>query len=90
MKISLTALALVVAAPAVMGFTTVKTTSSLSQLSASTMEAPPTREAPGAGWEPEWENRQGLSPEEFMQSDMKKPDLSGMYECPLTRWNTDG
>mmetsp|Transcript_17391 Transcript_17391/g.25989 ORF Transcript_17391/g.25989 Transcript_17391/m.25989 type:complete len:391 (-) Transcript_17391:51-1223(-) len=25
-----------------------------------------------------------------MQSDMSKPDLSGMWECPLTRWDSDG
>ena len=47
------------------------------------------REAPGAGWVPDWEGRQGLSPEEFMQSDMSKPDLSEMWECPLTRWDSD-
>lgn len=55
----------------------------------STME-PPKREAPGAGWVPEWENRPGLTEEEFMKSDMSKPDLSGMWECPLTRWNSEG
>ena len=51
--------------------------------------APPQREAPGAGYVPEWEDRPGLSPEEFMESDMSKPDLSGMWECPLTRWDSD-
>jgi hypothetical protein len=55
----------------------------------STIE-PPKREAPDAGWVPEWENREGLSPEEFMKSDMSKPDRSGMWECPLTRWDSDG
>jgi hypothetical protein len=45
------------------------------------------REAPGAGWVPEWEDRPGLTPEEFMQSDMSKPDLSAMWESPLTRWD---
>eukprot|EP00980_Cylindrotheca_fusiformis_P007978 scaffold1697_cov120-Cylindrotheca_fusiformis.AAC.60 len=54
----------------------------------STME-PPRRVAPDAGYEPEWENRSGLSEEEFMKSDMTKPDLSGMWECPLTRWDTE-
>jgi hypothetical protein len=50
-----------------------------------------TKTAPNAGWEPEWENRNdGLSPTEFMQSDMNKPDLSGMWECPLTRWDSEG
>lgn len=54
----------------------------------STMEAPE-RVAPDAGWVPEWENRSGLSEEEFMKSDMTKPDQSGMWECPLTRWDSD-
>mmetsp|Transcript_30438 Transcript_30438/g.63554 ORF Transcript_30438/g.63554 Transcript_30438/m.63554 type:complete len:457 (-) Transcript_30438:278-1648(-) len=49
----------------------------------------PTREAPGAGYVPEWEGRTGLTQEEFLQSDMSKEDLSGMWECPLTRWNPD-
>ena len=49
------------------------------------------KSAPNAGWEPEWENRNdGLSPNEFMQSDLNKPDLSGMWECPLTRWDSEG
>ncbi|KAL7489623.1 hypothetical protein ACHAW6_015342 [Cyclotella cf. meneghiniana] len=56
----------------------------------STLQSPPERTAPSAGRVPEWENRPGLSPEEFMASDMSKPDLSGMWECPLTRWNSDG
>ena len=55
----------------------------------STLEAPK-REAPGAGWEPEWEDRQGLPQEEFLNSDMSKEDLSGMWECPLTRWDSEG
>lgn len=49
----------------------------------------PEREAPGAGYVPDWEDRPGLSPEEFMASDMNKPDRSGMWECPLTRWDSD-
>ena len=51
---------------------------------------PPVKTAPGAGWEPEWEGREGLSPEEFMESDLSKPDLAGMWECPLTRWDSEG
>eukprot|EP00529_Nitzschia_sp_RCC80_P022994 CAMPEP_0113496786 /NCGR_PEP_ID=MMETSP0014_2-20120614/30299_1 /TAXON_ID=2857 /ORGANISM="Nitzschia sp." /LENGTH=474 /DNA_ID=CAMNT_0000390715 /DNA_START=127 /DNA_END=1551 /DNA_ORIENTATION=- /assembly_acc=CAM_ASM_000159 len=65
-------------------------------LSSSTLDKPettesaaPVREAPSAGWVPEWEDRPGLEPEEFMASDMSKPDLSGMWECPLTRWSSD-
>jgi hypothetical protein len=47
--------------------------------------------APDAGYVPEWDNRgDGLSPSDFLQSDMSKPDLSGMWECPLTRWDSDG
>lgn len=56
----------------------------------STVEAPPERMAPDAGYVPEWEDRPGLTPEEFMESDMDKPDLSGMWECPLTRWDYEG
>lgn len=52
--------------------------------------APPKREAPGAGYVPEWEGRESKkSPEEFLLSDMSKPDLSEMWECPLTRWDSD-
>jgi len=54
-----------------------------------TATAPPERIAPDAGYEPEWENRPGLPNEEFLQSDTDKPDLSGMWECPLTRWDSD-
>jgi hypothetical protein len=50
----------------------------------------PKREPPGAGWVPDWEDRPGLPVEEFMKSDMTKPDLSEMWECPLTRWDSDG
>ncbi|GFH47663.1 hypothetical protein CTEN210_04138 [Chaetoceros tenuissimus] len=57
----------------------------------STIEAGvPERVAPDAGFMPDWEDRPGLAPEEFMQSDMGKPDLSGMWECPLTRWDSEG
>jgi hypothetical protein len=52
--------------------------------------AAPERIAPEAGYAPEWENRPGLTPEEFMASDMSKPDVSGMWECPLTRWDSEG
>ena len=50
----------------------------------------PERVAPDAGNKPAWENRPGLSTEEFMESDMSKPDMSGMWECPLTKWDSDG
>jgi hypothetical protein len=56
----------------------------------STTASPPERTAPDAGWEPEWEGRDGLPASEFIQSDMSKPDIAGMWECPLTRWDADG
>ena len=68
--------------------TTTTTTTSLAS-AVSAPPPPPQREAPGAGYVPEWEDRPGLSPEEFMESDMTKPDASGMWECPLTLWNSD-
>lgn len=52
--------------------------------------SPPERIAPDAGYVPEWDGRTGLTPEEFMESDMSKPDASGMWECPLTRWDSEG
>ena len=91
MKTSFTALSLALAAPAALAFSGTGKISRATALFAATMDsAPPTREAPGAGWEPEWEDRPGLAPEEFIQSDMSKPDLAGMWECPLTRWDSDG
>jgi len=56
----------------------------------SSTATPPERVAPDAGYIPDWEDRPGLAPEEFMQSDMSKPDLAGMWECPLTRWDSEG
>lgn len=59
----------------------------------STVEAtppPPVKQTPGAGWEPEWEGREGLPASEFMTSDMTKPDRSDLWECPLTRWDSEG
>jgi hypothetical protein len=52
------------------------------------VEAPPAREAPGAGSMPDWENRPGK--ENFLDSDLSQPDLSEMWECPLTRWDSEG
>jgi hypothetical protein len=96
MKTSLAALSLAFATPEALAFSTSGPSASihlattfLNAAAATLDEAPPVREAPGAGWEPEWEDRPGLSPEEFMASDMIKPDLSGMWECPLTRWDTE-
>ena len=88
MKLSFAALCLVIPA-ATNAFTISYTTvSGSSSALFSTLEAPK-REAPGAGYVPEWENRPGLTEEEFMKSDMSKPDLSGMWECPLTKWDSD-
>mmetsp|Transcript_5525 Transcript_5525/g.8035 ORF Transcript_5525/g.8035 Transcript_5525/m.8035 type:complete len:458 (+) Transcript_5525:268-1641(+) len=50
----------------------------------------PERVAPDAGYIPDWEDRIGLSPDEFLKSDESKSDLSGMWECPLTRWDSEG
>ncbi len=51
---------------------------------------PPERVAPDAGYMPDWEDRPGLPEEKFLETDMSKPDLSGMWECPLTRWDSEG
>ena len=66
--------------------------SSSALMMSTTMEpsTSPERIAPDAGYVPEWENRPGLAPEEYMASDMSKPDLSGMWECPLTLWDAAG
>ena len=87
MKISAVALALL---PAVASFVPHRQAFSPLVRLSSTVEAPPERVAPDAGYVPEWEDRPGLSPEEFMESDMSKPDRSGMWECPLTRWDYEG
>lgn len=92
MKSTLAALSLALAAPAAWAFSTARRRPvAPSPLHAATLEeTAPVREAPGAGWEPDWEDRPGLTPEEFMRSDTARPDLSGMWECPLTRWDSDG
>lgn len=91
MKItSAAATALLLLASSASAFVTPSSRSIVTQLASSTISSPPERIAPDAGWVPEWEGRTGLSPEEFVKSDMSKPDLSGMWECPLTRWNSDG
>ncbi|GAX14167.1 hypothetical protein FisN_20Hh214 [Fistulifera solaris] len=87
MKYSLATLCAVLTAPAVTAFVVPRATTVITSLQATTIV--PERVAPDAGYMPEWEDRPGLLPEEFMKSDMNKPDLSGMWECPLTRWNTE-
>jgi len=45
------------------------------------------------GTKPEWENRQRTQEytvSEFLQSDENQPDASEMWECPLTRWDSEG
>jgi hypothetical protein len=62
-------------------------------LFSTTLEKPataPERVQPDAGYLPDWEDRPGLPQEEFLKSDMSKPDIAGMFECPLTRWNSEG
>jgi hypothetical protein len=92
MKLSLTLLG--VTLPVVLAFAPVTRMTgqslSSSSLHATVQDAPLVREAPGSGWEPEWEGRQGLPKEKFLESDMSKPDRSGMWECPLTRWDFEG
>lgn len=95
MKLSnLNILALVLSTPVSIAFVQIEhriTLIKAGTLAASVVsEAPPERSAPSAGFIPAWENRQGLSPEEFLASNMSKPDISGLWECPLTQWNSDG
>ena len=87
MKIAVIAL---IVLPWVASFAPPRHYTSVSTLKLAATVAPPEREAPNAGYVPDWEDRPGLSPEEFMESDMSKPDLSGMWECPLTRWDSKG
>ena len=61
-----------------------------SALGATVEDSQVVRQAPDAGWVPEWEDRLGLPESEFLASDMTKPDLAGMWECPLTRWDSEG
>jgi len=91
MKLSFAAFSLALLPTATLAFSAAPNAAlSQSRLFAATLDSPPARVAPDAGYEPEWENRPGLSPEEFMKSDVNKDDLSGMWECPLTRWDSEG
>jgi len=92
MKISVVSASVCLCIPHVVGAFQVSSTAGrgISQVLKATTIEPPNREAPGAGYTPEWEDRQGLSPEEFTYTDMSKPDRSGMWECPLTQWNSEG
>lgn len=87
MKFSLIALTAVICPQLALGFAPAPVNGlSSTQLGSSVA---PERTAPDAGFVPDWEDRPGLTPEEFTASDMDKPDLSGMWECPLTRWDSD-
>ena len=88
MKISNIALALTLGLPGALCFVPNQGKNSFGVLQSTA--TPPERLAPDAGYIPEWEGRTGYSPEKFMESDMSKPDLSGMWECPLTLWDSDG
>ena len=90
MRITATATALLLTLASASAFAPISLQTPLSTRLASTVEKPvtPERTAPDSAYEPEWEGREGLSPEEFMQSDMSKPDIAGMWECPLTLWDT--
>jgi hypothetical protein len=48
----------------------------------------PERTIPGAGERPEWANK-ATEKENYMSSNPTAPDLSGLPECPLTRWNSE-
>jgi hypothetical protein len=86
MKFSIAVAALMVSTG--LAFSPVPASSYKTKLSSTA--TPPERVAPDAGSTPEWEGKTGLKPEEFMASDMSKPDLGGMWECPLTRWDSEG
>lgn len=88
MKISQIALALTVLVPGSLCF--VPHQSRTHGFGLQSTAVPPERVAPDAGYIPEWTDRTGLSPEEYMASDMSKPDKSGMWECPLTLWDSKG
>jgi hypothetical protein len=89
MKLSFALLGLAIAPSAAFTVPKVGNAGGVTKSSLFSTAEPPQREAPDAGWVPEWENREGLSPEVFMQSDMSKPDLSAMWECPLTQWDPE-
>ena len=93
MKLAIAVLAIVGAPQKATGFNGGLTFSGRanSYLNAALIEkqSTPEKTAPGAGYWPEWEDRQGLTPEEFLKSDEAKPDRSEMWECPLTRWDSD-
>jgi len=50
--------------------------------------ATPVRVMPGAGRRPPWANKEAPK-EDFMASDPSKADLSGLRECPRTRWDAE-
>jgi len=61
----------------------------LSTLKATTT-SPPERVAPNAGYNPEWEDRANPQTNDFLKSDLNKPDLTEeLWECPLTLWNSN-
>ena len=88
MKVSQVALALSLIVPGSLCFVPSQSRTK-SGFGLQSTSAPPERVAPDAGYIPEWTGRTGLTPEEFMESDMSKPDLSGMWESPFTLWDSD-
>lgn len=89
MKIAAAALLAALAANPSTAFAPSRSNIIMASTSLSSTATPPERIAPDAGYIPDWEGRAGLTPEEFIASDMAKPDLSGMWECPLTRWDSE-
>lgn len=90
MKLFTATCALLLTTPVVNGFSAVRHNNVATSLFSTASSEAPERVAPDAGFIPDWEDRPGLSPEEFMKSNMDKSDASEMWECPLTRWESDG
>lgn len=70
--------------------TTIKIEKIENKVEPTTIPGEQVRVAPEAGYWPEWENRPGLPIEKATFVDTSKPDLSAMWECPITKWDSDG
>jgi hypothetical protein len=90
MKLSFAAFAVAAMPAATYAFTASSKGRIVSQSRLYSSMEPPTRTTPDAEWVPDWEDRQGLEQDEYLQSDLSRPDRSAMWECPLTRWDSEG
>jgi hypothetical protein len=73
--------------------TTSTTTTTLYASTTTTSSSSVSRTPPGVGNKPNWENRrrtQEYTVSEFLRSNENQPDASEMWECPLTRWDSEG